>query len=85
MLQRLLADRFKLQFYREMGEMPVYALVVAKNGPKLKESAPDAQTIARMTFAGKGAELSVIKGSMAQLALQFSKINGVDRPVVDQC
>jgi uncharacterized protein (TIGR03435 family) len=41
MIQSLLADRFKLVLHRDTKEFPVYALVVAKNGPKLKESAPD--------------------------------------------
>jgi len=36
MFQQLLADRFKLAFHWEMKEFPVYALVVAKNGPKIK-------------------------------------------------
>lgn len=40
MLQALLADRFKLKVHREMRELPVYALVVGKNGPRFKESAP---------------------------------------------
>lgn len=34
LLQNLLADRFKLKFHREMRELTVYALVVAKSGPK---------------------------------------------------
>jgi uncharacterized protein (TIGR03435 family) len=38
-LQALLADRFQLKIHRETKELPVYALVVAKNGPKLKENA----------------------------------------------
>jgi uncharacterized protein (TIGR03435 family) len=38
MLQTLLADRFKLAIHRETKEMPVYALVVEKNGPRLKAS-----------------------------------------------
>ncbi|HLJ46394.1 MAG TPA: TIGR03435 family protein [Bryobacteraceae bacterium] len=38
MLQSLLADRFKLTFHRETKELPIYSLVVGKNGPKLKES-----------------------------------------------
>jgi uncharacterized protein (TIGR03435 family) len=37
MLQKLLEDRFQLRLHHETKEMPVYALVVAKNGPKLKE------------------------------------------------
>jgi uncharacterized protein (TIGR03435 family) len=39
MLQNLLAERFKLTLHHETKELPLYALVVAKNGPKLKESA----------------------------------------------
>jgi uncharacterized protein (TIGR03435 family) len=36
MLLALLADRFKLKFHRETREMPVYALLPAKGGLKLK-------------------------------------------------
>ena len=38
MVQALLADRFKLSIRREPKEMPVYALLVAKGGPKLQRS-----------------------------------------------
>jgi uncharacterized protein (TIGR03435 family) len=41
MLQALLADRFKLTFHRESKELPVYLLVVGKNGPKLQEAKAD--------------------------------------------
>jgi len=37
LLQSLLADRFKLTLHHEAKEMPILALVVAKNGPKLHE------------------------------------------------
>ncbi len=38
MLQTLLADRFQLKIHRETRELPVYALVVGRNGPKLAPS-----------------------------------------------
>ena len=38
MMQLLLADRFALRARREQRELPVYNLVVAKGGSKLKES-----------------------------------------------
>jgi len=40
MLQALLADRLKLALHRETRDLNVYALVIAKNGPKLQESKP---------------------------------------------
>ena len=40
MLQVLLADRFKLTIHRETKELPVYMLVIAKNGPKIQEAKP---------------------------------------------
>src|SRR5262249_41551874 len=41
MLQSLLADRFKVRISRETKEVPVYAIVVGKNGPKLQKSTMD--------------------------------------------
>jgi uncharacterized protein (TIGR03435 family) len=42
MLQNLLEERFKMTLHRETKGHPVFALLVAKDGPKLKESPPDA-------------------------------------------
>jgi uncharacterized protein (TIGR03435 family) len=39
MLQALLEDRFKLVVHRDKKENPVLALIVAKGGPKMQESA----------------------------------------------
>jgi uncharacterized protein (TIGR03435 family) len=41
MLQNLLADRFKLVLHHSTKESSIYALLVAKGGPKLKESAKE--------------------------------------------
>ena len=41
MLRTLFADRCKLAVRREVKELPVYDLVVAKGRPKMKEAAPD--------------------------------------------
>jgi len=40
MLQQLLADRFQLAVHHEPNDLPVYALVVAKHGPKLATPKP---------------------------------------------
>jgi uncharacterized protein (TIGR03435 family) len=41
MLKPLLADRFHLKLHHETQEFPVYNLVVAKGGPKLKQTKPE--------------------------------------------
>ncbi len=78
-LQALLAERFQLAIHRETKEMPVYALVVAKNGPKLKEAAGDSRQVG--IRAGRGeiaAENADIKAFINILAAR------VGRPVLDQ-
>jgi uncharacterized protein (TIGR03435 family) len=45
MLQALLADRFKMTVHHETKELPAYALIVGKGGPKLKEAAADAAAL----------------------------------------
>jgi uncharacterized protein (TIGR03435 family) len=41
MMLPLLEDRFNLKYHHETRELPLYALVVAKSGLKMKQSAPD--------------------------------------------
>jgi uncharacterized protein (TIGR03435 family) len=41
MMQALLAERFQLKVHKETKEVPIYSLVVGKNGPKLKEAAEE--------------------------------------------
>jgi len=41
MMRALLAERFKLSFHREDRELKMFALMVAKGGPKLREAAAD--------------------------------------------
>ncbi len=81
MLQALLADRFQLKVHRVTQEIPVYALVVAKNGPKLKESAP-AEESSVTASGGRTAQITMANVSTERLAIQLS--GGLDRPVVDK-
>ena len=50
MLQTLLADRFQLKVRRETREGNVYALVVAKNAPKLQEPTSGDQSYIRLSI-----------------------------------
>jgi uncharacterized protein (TIGR03435 family) len=55
-MQSLLADRFKLKIHREMREMDVYALVLAKAGtpgPALAPSTNDCKALAEQARQGK--------------------------------
>jgi len=86
MMQGLLADRFQLAFHRETKEMPIYALVVGKNGPKMHatERAPDGDREGR-----GGAQIRTSRGqitaqgmSMTMLSNQLS--NRLGRNVLDK-
>jgi uncharacterized protein (TIGR03435 family) len=89
MLQNLLAERFKMTVHHEKKEMAVYELVVAKGGPKLKESVEEpagrdeAGNGPTMTFRfGGGASTYNAKGqTMEQLANMLA--NRVGKPVTD--
>lgn len=49
MMQALLEERFKLTFHRETREVPSYALVVAKGGPRLPLTKKDSCTPVDLT------------------------------------
>jgi uncharacterized protein (TIGR03435 family) len=82
MLQNLLAERFQLRLHRETRQLPVYALVVGKNGPKLRASDPDAREGLVVQGTVNGLHMETKKGSMERLAQQLSYTAG--RPVINK-
>jgi uncharacterized protein (TIGR03435 family) len=80
MLRTLLEDRFQLRLHRETKELPIYALVVGKNGPKMRPGKEDGET-----EIGGGAHLIDSRGmTMKALAGALPRISQeVDRPVFD--
>jgi uncharacterized protein (TIGR03435 family) len=78
MLQTMLADRFKVKIHKESKVLPIYAMVVAKGGPKLKET--DAEGGLRMMMSSKGREMEG-KTTLSRLADSLS--NTLDRQVID--
>jgi bla regulator protein blaR1 len=89
MLQQLLADRFNLKIERPTKEMPVYALVVAKNGPKMQpakagDRGPIGNGPGAMMRIQRGGEMSlhVESGKMEMLAQLLSE--QVNRTVLDK-
>lgn len=79
MLQALLADRFRLAAHRETKQGTVYALVVAKNGPKFREATPPAPP--RMPISMGGGLLTFNGAPMPTLARLISQV--INAPVVD--
>jgi len=69
-LQALLADRFRLKIHREIKDLPMYSLVVAKNGPKLTKNidapGPEA-TMGSGQLKGSKISMSILAGMLAQL------------------
>lgn len=82
MAQGLLKDRFQFAFHIEKKELSVYAVTLAKSGPKLSKTA-DASGAPLPSFGiGPGA-LSIRNGTIADfISLILNAI--LDRPVVDQ-
>jgi uncharacterized protein (TIGR03435 family) len=78
MLQAFLADRFKLAIHHETKEQPIYALVIAKGGPKLT---PNEIQRGSNWSSGSG-RLDVHGGPIASLAFALSNLVG--RNVVDK-
>lgn len=70
MMQTLLAERFKLAFHRQTKELQAYAMVVGKNGPKLKESAsqgPGSIRRERMGVTVEGVSAGQLAGALSQV------------------
>jgi len=94
MLQALLVERFRMSVRKENKEQAIYALIVGKNGPKLKATE---DTAAGPAMAGPdGAKVNAPRGAMmvdgsgkiqangvtlAALADMLSRL--MDRPVID--
>lgn len=81
MVQSLLAERFKLASHLEMREEQLYELVVNKDGPKLRESAPAAPGQPQGVRIGRG-ELTGTAAPIAILVNQLSQQLG--RSVTDK-
>jgi uncharacterized protein (TIGR03435 family) len=85
MMRNLLAERFKLTTHRETKEMPVYDLVPAQNGPKLKASSGEGPCIVQTSLApdGRNNQQTFSNCSIEVLADVLVNIMA-DRPVLDQ-
>ncbi len=99
MVQTLLEDRFKLAIRRQKKQMPVYALVLAKGGPKLQKADVDEKDCPETTAAPTGPAVGappvchVINGGRGRgihaWAVNMADLAGfvenwTDRPLLDK-
>lgn len=88
MLQSLLANRFKLVVKDATVTRPVYALVIAKGGPKLRQTVPGSKSSIEaggrrvQAFGGRG-EIRA-QGFPMSLLVRWLSQEGLGRPVLDQ-
>ena len=85
MLRTLLRDRFGLKFHREQKEFSIYALEVAKGGPKLKPTATpnDPATVGPGIMYEQHLVLPARNATPGELASLLQRAI-LDRPVVDR-
>jgi len=85
MMRKLLADRFKLTFHREPKELPVYALTIAKNGPKLRAGTEpaDGPKPLLISLAPGSASMAGRNTTTGELASVMQRA-ALDRPVLDR-
>jgi bla regulator protein BlaR1 len=86
MLRSAMEQRFGLRTHHETREVPVYALVLAKGGPKFGPAPPAANEAGAREVGAKynGHLWTVNREPMSFLALQLSRIPEVGRNVIDQ-
>jgi uncharacterized protein (TIGR03435 family) len=81
MLQTLLAERFKVAVHRETKEVAVYALMLAKSGPKLHEVKED-DTNSHTGLRDSNGHIAATKSPMTALARVLAE--EVGRTVLDR-
>ncbi len=87
MLQALLADRFKLAVHHETKEIPAYALMQGKNGPKLTRSTDaDKSTFGMRRQTDPNGQISnkIVGRKVEMRDFAFLLLMTARRPVIDR-
>jgi uncharacterized protein (TIGR03435 family) len=84
MVQKLLADRFKLSFHRNERDLAVYVLSAAPTGTKLTESQGDPKGLPGIGFQRGVGDISAFNVSMADVVNFMNRNAGLDRPILDK-
>jgi uncharacterized protein (TIGR03435 family) len=76
MLQSLLAERFRLKLHRATKELPVYELLIGRNGSKLREVGSDATPLTAAT-------MGITRRQPLNMLVEVLSMR-LDRPVIDK-
>jgi uncharacterized protein (TIGR03435 family) len=82
MLQKLLADRFKLTIHHDKKELTVYAITVGKTGPKLTAAVSNGNGLPGLGMRAPGR--AIIRNATIADFAGFMQSIVLDRPVLDQ-
>lgn len=82
MLQKMLADRFKLTVHHDKKELTVFAITVGKTGPKLTPAVNNGNALPGLGMRGLGR--AIIRNATIGDFAGFMQSIVLDRPVVDQ-
>lgn len=85
-VQRLLIDRFQLQIHHEKREMPAFALVITKGGPKLTPGDGHVNLHQNMGFYGAPGKTMYGHGVNASIGDFIGELQRIvmNRPIVDE-
>jgi uncharacterized protein (TIGR03435 family) len=96
MMQALLADRFNFTAHHETKDVPIYSMLIAKNGSKLQEPKPD-ETYDHglkspegqpykdaIFFSGRGGTLTMSAQAASMTSLASVLSGQLNRPVIDK-
>ena len=84
MLRKILDERFGMKLHREQRELPVYALVVAKSGPRLTLNTTSRNGLGEQQNTQSNGQQTVRYKNATMLELAQTLMFDVDRPVVDK-
>jgi uncharacterized protein (TIGR03435 family) len=84
MLQKLLHDRFDLKLHRDKRDLSIYAIKIAKGGPKLAPTASNSYGLPTQSGHGHGSlqQRKFTNNTMSDFALGMQVY--MDRPVVNE-
>jgi uncharacterized protein (TIGR03435 family) len=82
-IQKLLADRFKLVFHHAQRELPVYRIVTAKGGPKLIPTTKEEQGTNTAAIGFTEGSMTVRNATLSEFASLMQRYVRLDRPIVD--